>query len=339
MSGAPSEATIWTRERRYFFTSRSHRMKTTVMRSSPPHAGDLPHLVCGCGALVPDRRTGEREERRFERIGAGLLLQLRGRTGGDDAPVVDHCDAIGHPVGFVHVVRREEYSHALRLIEVPHVGPHLIAALWIEAERRLVQKQHLRGVQQPTGDFQAALHATGERLYQVIAPVPQLEHAEQSLAPLPSGTTRYMVQDAMDIHVLPRREVAVETWILEHDAEAPPHLRLMRGGIEPVELERAARGPQQGREHLDGRGLPGAVPTEKRADLTGLDAGGDVVDRRDLPERLDDVLDANDRLIAHLRPRRRRFGGVDEVVVLPHRQTRGGFVVHDHDRVAVQLER
>src|SRR3989454_5215302 len=75
MSGPPSDATIWTRERRYFFTSRSHRMKTTVMRSSPPHAGDLPHLVCGCGALVPDRRTGEREERRFERIGAGLLLQ------------------------------------------------------------------------------------------------------------------------------------------------------------------------------------------------------------------------------------------------------------------------
>src|SRR5713226_5114583 len=164
MRGAPSDATIWTRERRYFFTSRSQRMKTTVMRSSPPHAGDLPHLVRGRGALVPDRR-------------AGLLLELRGRTRGDDAPVVDHRYAIRDSVGFVHVVRREEYSHPLRLIEIPHVGPHLIAALRIEAERRLVQKQDLRGVQQPAGDLEAALHAARERLHQVIAPVPQLEHA------------------------------------------------------------------------------------------------------------------------------------------------------------------
>src|SRR2546430_4848518 len=126
MSGPPSDATIWTRERRYFFTSRSHRMKTTVMRSSPPHAGDLPHLVCGGGALVPDRRTGEREGRRFERIRAGLLPELRGRTGGDDAPVVDHRNAICHPVGFGHVVRGEKHGHALRLIEIPYVGPHLI---------------------------------------------------------------------------------------------------------------------------------------------------------------------------------------------------------------------
>src|SRR2546428_13376325 len=103
-----------------------------------------------------------------------------------------------------------------------------------------------------------------------------------------------MVQDAVDIHVLPRREVAVETRILEHDAEAPPHLRLVRGGIEPVELERAARGPQQGREHLDGGGLPGAVRTEEREDLAGSDAEGDIGDRRDLPERPDDVLDSDD---------------------------------------------
>src|SRR5256712_8401362 len=104
MSGPPSDATIWTRERRYFFTSRSHRMKTTVMRSSPPHAGDLPHLVCGGGALVPDRRTGGREERRFERISAGFLLELRGRTGCDNAPLGDQRNAVWPPAGFLHVV-------------------------------------------------------------------------------------------------------------------------------------------------------------------------------------------------------------------------------------------
>src|SRR5437588_12516691 len=147
MSGVPSDATIWTRERRYFFTSRSHSTTITAMRLSPPHPSDLAHLVGGGGALVPDRRAGERQERRLQRMGAGLCLELCGRARGDDAPVVDHRDAIRHTVGFVHVVRREEHGDALGLIETADVGPHLITALWIEAERRLVQKQHLRRVQ------------------------------------------------------------------------------------------------------------------------------------------------------------------------------------------------
>src|SRR5437667_12910083 len=100
-----------------------------------------------------------------------------------------------------------------------------------------------------------------------------------------------MVQDAVDIHVFPRRELAVETRILEHDAEAPPHLRLMFCWIQPVELERAARGVEQRRERLDGGGLAGAARAEKREDLSGSDVEGDVVDRRHLPEPLDDVLD------------------------------------------------
>src|SRR5205823_605843 len=44
---------------------------------------------------------------------------------------------------FVHVVRRQEHGNVLALIETAHVGPHLIAALGIEAERRLVQEQYL----------------------------------------------------------------------------------------------------------------------------------------------------------------------------------------------------
>src|SRR5438309_10194049 len=113
MSGPPSDATIWTRERRYFFTSRSQSTKTTFMRSSPPHAGDLAHLVRGRGALVPDRRAGEREERRFERVGAGLVFKLRGRARGDEAPVVDDGDAVGHAIRFVHVVGREDDGDGL----------------------------------------------------------------------------------------------------------------------------------------------------------------------------------------------------------------------------------
>src|SRR5436309_8070937 len=176
MSGPPSDATIWTRERRYFFTSRSQSTKTTVMRSSPPHAGDLTHLVRSRGALVPDRRAGERHTRGFQRIGTGLLLELRRRAGGDNAPMVDHRDAVRHAIRLVHIVGGEEHRHALAAPEAAHVGPHLIAALRIEAERRLVEKQDLGGVQQPPGDLETTFHSPGKCLYQVVAPLPQLEH-------------------------------------------------------------------------------------------------------------------------------------------------------------------
>src|SRR5947199_10685546 len=126
MSGPPSDATIWTRERRYFFTSRSQSTKTTVMRSSPPLPGDLTHLVRSRGALVPDRRARERQKRGFQRIGTGLLLELRRRAGGDNAPMVDHRDAIRHAIRLVHIVGGEEHRHALAAPEAAHVGPHLI---------------------------------------------------------------------------------------------------------------------------------------------------------------------------------------------------------------------
>ena len=116
-------------------------------------------------------------------------------------------------------------------------------------------------MQQPAGDLEASLHTAGKRLDQVIAAVPELEHLEQDLGPLPPNLARHVIQHAVDVHVLPRREIAVETRVLEHDAEAPPHFRLMPGGIEPIELERPARWLEQRREHLDGGGLPGAVRT------------------------------------------------------------------------------
>src|SRR2546429_8353658 len=142
MSGPPSDATIWTRERRYFFTSRSQSTKTPFRRSSPPHAGALTHLVRGRGALAPDRRAGERQKRGFQRIGTGLLLELRRRAGGYQAPVVDHGNAVGHTIRFVHVVGGEKHGDALGGPEIAHVGPHLIAALRIErSEERRVGKE------------------------------------------------------------------------------------------------------------------------------------------------------------------------------------------------------
>src|SRR6267378_2093993 len=106
----------------------------TLMRLSPPDSRYLAHLIRGGGALIANRRPGELKESRLERIGARLLLELRGRADRNDAPVIDHGDAVGHPVRLVHVMRREEYRDPFGLVEVLHEGPHLIAALRIPPE-------------------------------------------------------------------------------------------------------------------------------------------------------------------------------------------------------------
>ena len=52
-------------------------------------------------------------------------------------------------------------------------------------------------------------------------------------------------------------------------------------------------GSQQRREHLDRRGLAGAVRAEKREDLALGDVERDVIDRFDLAECFDQILYVN----------------------------------------------
>jgi hypothetical protein len=76
--------------------------------------------------------------------------------------MIDDRDAVGHAIRFIHVVRSEKYGHLLAGVEMLHVGPHLIAALRIEAEGRLIEEQHFRRVQQAARDLEAAPHAAGK---------------------------------------------------------------------------------------------------------------------------------------------------------------------------------
>src|SRR3989442_11119450 len=72
------------------------------------------------GALVANRRPGEGEERRLERLRAGLLLQLRGRARGDEASV-----------------RSEEHTSELQS------RPHLVCRLLLEKKKDKSQVQKI----------------------------------------------------------------------------------------------------------------------------------------------------------------------------------------------------
>src|SRR5579859_2948311 len=267
---------------------------------SPPHARDLSHPILRAELFIADRGAGELQKGGFQRLGTGLLFELGRRTCRYDLAVVDDSDEIGHAIGFVHVVRREKDRHALGRVEILHDRPHLIAALWIEPLRRLVEKQHLGRMKQPARDFQTAPHAAGERLHEIVPPVPQFEQLEQRLAALVAHAPRHMIEHAVDVDVFPRRQLAVEARVLEHDAEPRADLSRLNHRIQAVELERATGRPQHRREHLYRGRLPGAVWAEKRERLTLVHVEGDVVDSDQGPERAHKMLHSNDMILAQI---------------------------------------
>ena len=194
---------------------------------------ELPHLVRGAGALVADGGAGEREEGVFERSVLGLLLKSAGVPWATMLAVVDDADAMGDAVGLVHVVRGEKDGDALGLVEVLDVRPELVAALGIEAERGLVEEENFRSVQEAARDFEPALHAAGELLHLVVAAIPELEELEQFFGALGAELVRHMVEDAVEFHVFPGGEFAVEAGVLEDDAEALARFVLMTCGSRP----------------------------------------------------------------------------------------------------------
>ncbi len=66
-------------------------------------------------------------------------------------------------------------------LELADVAPDRAAGLRVEADRRLVEEQHPRGVQQATSDLQAALHAAREVVDEAVAALPQADHLHHLL--------------------------------------------------------------------------------------------------------------------------------------------------------------
>ena len=66
-------------------------------------------------------------------------------------------------------------------------------AAWVEARRRLIQKQHRRLVQQRASQRQFLAHTVGVGLHQIGRLVGQFEQAEQALGALPSQGWRDLV--------------------------------------------------------------------------------------------------------------------------------------------------
>ena len=218
-------------------------------------------------------------------IGADLRLERLGRVERDDLALVHDRDAIAE-LGLVHVVRGHEDRDLLALLQLGDVAPDRAARLRVEADRRLVEEEHARRVQEAARDLQAPAHAAGEGHHRRVAALPQPDHLEHLAHAVGDERGVDAVELGVQAQVLLGGQVAVERRVLEDEADVAADVVALAHDVVAGDA-RAARGRARERaEHVDRRRLAGAVGAEEPEDLAGGDLEAHAAHRLDLVEGL-----------------------------------------------------
>ena len=187
-------------------------------------------------------------------VGADAGLQrLRGVLD-DDLAVVHDRDPVA-VLGLVHVVRGHEDGDLGALPEVVQVVPDRRPGLRVQADRGLVEEQHLRRVHQAAGDLEPALHAAGELHDDVGAAVGQRHHLQDLVDPALGVGAAQPVEVGVEPEVLLGGQLQVQGLLLEDQPDPAAHLVALGDDVEPGDPGGAGRRVADGAEHLDGRGL------------------------------------------------------------------------------------
>ena len=163
------------------------------------------------------------------------------------------------------MMRREEQRDA-RLREAGEHVVDAVAALRIDADRRLVEEHDPRTVQHAARDVQPPPHAARELFDRLPCAIGKARLLERPVDLLGQVRTRKAVQRAEDFEVLARREERIERDLLRHDPELGRRPAPVRNPIEGPDLpavETHAPG-----DRANERRLAGAVRTEQRQQLS-----------------------------------------------------------------------
>src|SRR6185503_14832877 len=208
-----------------------------------------------------------------------LLLEVARRPLRDDPPARDDGDAVAERVRLEHVVRRQEHGLA-RLLQAKDRLPELTRADGVDADRRLVEEDHRRVVQEPAGDVQPLAHAARVALDPLLLAALEPDELEQLLDPRPLAARLDAVELREVAQVVERREALVEAAVAaEHVADALPHPARVLDDVASEYPRLPGCRDEERDQHLDRRRLAGAVRAEEAEELALLDREADAADR------------------------------------------------------------
>ena len=145
--------------------------------------------------------------------------------------------------------------------------PQRAAALGVEPGSGLVQEQDPRAVHQCQRQIQPAAHAAGVAAHLAVGGVSQAHALDQVVAAAAALGLGQAVQRGLKAHVLARGEVVVQRGLLQRRSDVLAHLRAVLAHLVARHPRRARGGRQQGGEHVNRGGLPGAIGAEEAVDL------------------------------------------------------------------------
>src|SRR6267143_4479192 len=253
-------------------------------RQSPPtgtgtdrgHAADATDRIHEIlGDAVAERELDDvlRAERRD---------QLAWRAERDDLAVIHDRDAVAQPLGFLHVVRREQHGAASGAKPADDL-PQLPARVRVETRRRLVEEQQLGLAHQRARHRQPLLLSAGERHHARLPLFVELDEREHFL-----DRVRLAIKRSKQREYFADRELVGELRCLQLNAQ--PLAQRAPGSAfaprRPQNLDVAAVGRRQPLEDLDGGGLPGAVRAEQSKALARAHGEIEARDSHDVTEAL-----------------------------------------------------
>src|SRR5581483_8055214 len=153
-----------------------------------------------------------------DRVGAEGTLEAGRRVERQDPAVVHDRHPVAELVRLLHVVGGEE-DRLPGGMELGQDLPQRQAALGVEAGGRLVEEQDAGPVEDGPGDHEPLGHAAGERGDVGLGPVGEAELLEETVRLLLRLVGRHPEVAAVEVEVLPHRELTVEGVRLRHDAD------------------------------------------------------------------------------------------------------------------------
>ena len=194
----------------------------------------------------------------------------------------DDRDPVAERVGLEHVVGRQQ-DRLARVGERGDRRAELARAHGVEADRRLVEEEHLRVVEQPAGDVQALLHPARVTLGTLVLPALEPDELEQLVDPRLLDLRGHSVELGEVAQVVVAGKPFVDAALAAEDVADPlPHLPRVLDDVVAEHARASRRRDEQRDQHLDRRRLARAVRAEEAEELALLDLEAHAAHRLDL---------------------------------------------------------
>ena len=233
------------------------------------------------GAQRRQRGRGIAVDPQLDELATEAPQQGGRRVERDDLTRVDDRDAVAEPLRLVEVVRGQQDRHLAAGAQACDHVEQLVPDARVEADRRLVEEEHLRLREQRTRDLEPATLAAAVPVDGPVDEVGDPERVRELGDPRLRNVRLDSPQAGVDVEVATAGQRAVDDRILEDDAACPPGCERLGRDVEAREARRARRGRDRRRQHPDRGRLACTVGAEQAEDLSGGDLEVDALHRLD----------------------------------------------------------